>query len=73
MPPKLDLANIPLEDLIDIHNQVLQRVAAETKLKLDQGSLVQAGHDSHGSNHSNNKITDRDFEQQLAQFRKLER
>ena len=70
MPPKLDLANIQLEDLIDIHNQVLQRVATEAKLKLDQGGLAQAGHDSHSSNHGNNKITDRIIQEQLARFGK---
>lgn len=66
MAEKLDLENISLEDLVDIHNQVLQRVAVATKLNIDGGVLA-AGHDSHGSNHSNNKITDRvGLQQQLA-------
>jgi hypothetical protein len=65
MPVQLDLSNISLEDLVDIHNQVLQRVAVQTKANL--GGLQAAGHDSHSSNHSNNKITDR-LQQQLSQI-----
>ncbi len=65
MPVQLDLTDIALEDLIDIHNQVLQRVAVQTKANLS--GLQAAGHDSHGSNHSNNKITDR-LQRQLTQI-----
>ena len=70
MPPTpeepLDLSNVDLDSLIAIHNQVLRRVAAETKVKLDAD--LAAGHDSHGSNHSNNKITDRSIQDQISRI-----
>ena len=62
----LDLTNVDLESLIAIHNQVLRRVAAETKAKLDTDLM--AGHDSHSSNHSNNKITDRSIQEQVSRI-----
>lgn len=67
----LDLSNLDLDTLVNIHNQVLRRVVAETKLKLDAD--LAAGHDSHGSNHSNNKITDRTIQDQLRQLGEIAR
>lgn len=52
----LDLSKTSLDDLVLIHNEVLKNIALQTKANLDL--KVAAGHDSHGSNHSNNKITD---------------
>jgi hypothetical protein len=67
MPQKLNLSNISLDDLVDIHNQVLQQVAAVTKANIG-GGLASEPHDSHSSNHSNNKIVDRPtLQDQLAQ------
>jgi len=63
MAKELDLSGIELEDLIDIHNQVLRQVAAVAKLNLEAEA---AGHDSHGSNHSNNKIVDRNVQEQIS-------
>jgi hypothetical protein len=65
--PDLDLSNIPLEDLVNIHSQVLRQIATHAKVALDPSALA-AGHDSHGSNHSNNKITDRTLQEQLSRF-----
>jgi hypothetical protein len=64
---ELDLSSIPLDQLVNIHSQVLRQIATHAKLSLDPSALA-AGHDSHGSNHSNNKITDRTLQEQLARF-----
>jgi hypothetical protein len=67
MAQKLDLSNISLDDLVDIHNQVLQQVAAITRTHIG-GGLASEPHDSHSSNHSNNKIVARPtLQDQLAQ------
>lgn len=65
-PAELDVSKVPLEDLVHIHNQVLKQIA--TRAKLNLAETVSAGHDSHGSNHSNNKITDRFLQQQIDQI-----
>ncbi|AXV84502.1 hypothetical protein [Ralstonia solanacearum] len=52
----LDLSKTSLDDLVAIHNEVLRNIALQTKVNLE--GLASAGHDSHSSNHSNNKITD---------------
>lgn len=62
----IDLSKTSLEDLVSIHNEVLKNIALQTKTSLDQN--LQAGHDSHGSNHSNNKITD--LQSQIEQLAK---
>lgn len=53
----LDLSKTSLDELVSIHNEVLRNIALQTKASLGNLSSA-AGHDSHGSNHSNNKITD---------------
>jgi hypothetical protein len=64
---ELDLSNIPLEDLLNIHNQVLRRVAAEAKINL--GTAANA-HDSHSSSHSKYSRTLQDFQEQIDQITK---
>jgi hypothetical protein len=66
--PEIDLSNIPLEDLVSIHNQVLRKIATQAKVGLEDS--LAAGHDSHGSNHSNNKITDRTLQEQIARLQR---
>jgi hypothetical protein len=53
----IDLSKATREELLAIHNEVLKHVAEQTKADLSS-DVRAAGHDSHGSNHSNNKITD---------------
>lgn len=65
----IDLSKTSLEDLVSIHNEVLRNIALQAKINL-QGNL-EAGHDSHGSNHSNNKITD--LQSQIAQLANKQR
>ena len=48
----IDLSKATKEDLLAIHNEVLRNLALQTKA----GNIAAEGHDSHGSNHSNNKI-----------------
>jgi hypothetical protein len=64
---EIDLSNVPLEDLVSIHNQVLRRIAEQAKVGLES---TFAGHDSHGSNHSNNKITDRTLQEQISRLKR---
>lgn len=52
----IDLSKVTREELMTIHNEVLRNLALETKAKIAEPLSV--AHDSHGSNHSNNKITD---------------
>lgn len=65
----LDLSKTSLDDLVAIHNEVLRNIAIQTKVNLE--NLTAAGHDSHGSNHSNNKITD--LQAQIQQLAKQQR
>ncbi len=64
---ELDLSNIPLEELLNIHNQVLKRVASEAKLNLGQ---AEDGHDSHSSSHSKYSSVLQDFQNQINQLAK---
>ena len=62
----LDLSKTSLDDLVEIHNEVLRNIALQTKANLE-GLRSSLAHDSHSSNHSNNKITDLQAQvQQLA-------
>lgn len=51
----IDLSKATVDDIMAIHNEVLRNIALESKAKIGQPAEA-AGHDSHGSNHSNNKI-----------------
>ncbi|MFT5588882.1 MAG: hypothetical protein ACI9ZF_001053 [Bradyrhizobium sp.] len=53
----IDLSKVTREELMTIHNEVLRNIALQTKEDLAK-NINAAGHDSHGSNHSNNKIVD---------------
>jgi hypothetical protein len=59
----IDLSKATREELLAIHNEVLRHIAEQTKA--DIATNVAAGHDSHGSNHSNNKMP-ADFRTQIA-------
>jgi hypothetical protein len=63
---ELDLSKIELDQLVNIHSQVLKQIALRAKVTMDDSLM--AGHDSHGSNHSNNKLTDRTLEEQIARL-----
>lgn len=65
-PAELDVSKVALEDLVSIHNQVLRQIAVRAKVSIDQDMM--AGHDSHGSSHSNNKITDRVLQERIDQI-----
>jgi len=52
----IDLSKATREELLTIHNEVLRNIAEQTKANLTVNAA--AGHDSHSSNHSNNKIVD---------------
>lgn len=62
----IDLSNVTREELMSIHNEVLRLVALQTQADLAQGGIAAAAHDSHGSNHSNNKVVTDDFRGQIA-------
>ncbi len=53
----IDLSKATVGDIMAIHNEVLRNIALESKAKIGK-SEDSAGHDSHGSNHSNNKIVE---------------
>ncbi|MEB0136892.1 hypothetical protein QN362_16270 [Actimicrobium sp. CCC2.4] len=53
----IDLSKVTREELMTIHSEVLRNIALQTKEDLAK-DITAAGHDSHGSNHSNNKIVD---------------
>lgn len=63
----IDISKATREELLEIHNEVLKHIAEQTKNDLDTGAL-RAGHDSHGSNHSNNKIVADDLRTRISEI-----
>jgi hypothetical protein len=63
----IDLSKVTREELLAIHNEVLRLVAEQAQTTAKD---VAAGHDSHGSNHSNNKMPV-DFRAQIADILKV--
>lgn len=62
-PAEIDVSKVALEDLVQIHSQVLRQIALRAKLNIDESLM--AGHDSHSSAHGNNKIVDRELQAQI--------
>jgi len=64
----IDISKATPEELLAIHNEVLRHIAQQTQAELAT-NLAAAGHDSHGSNHSNNKMP-ADFRGQIVNILK---